>query len=154
MNCFNHPVDVAVGTCLDCNRGMCSRCSSKYNSPICSNCNSKRIEIEKKTIVNDIVAILVIGFFLALISKNTTEKPPSRNQIESFFYYYSFFASVAGWRYLNKITPQVFLFLPYIGWVIYFLIKSLLSLFIGFFVFPFKIYKDVNRYIELKNIPT
>ena len=32
---------------------------------------------------------------------------------------------VAGWKTLTRITPQVFLFLPILGWVFYFLVKAI-----------------------------
>lgn len=49
--------------------------------------------------------------------------------------------SIFGWKALNKITPRVFLILPLIGWVIYFLVKFFLSMIIGTFVTPFVIAK-------------
>ena len=46
-----------------------------------------------------------------------------------------------GWRALNRITPDVFLIMPIIGWLIFFLIKGFLSLLIGGFALPFVIVK-------------
>lgn len=48
-----------------------------------------------------------------------------------------------GWKALNKITPSIFLFLPLIGWVIYFVVKGLISVVIGMFVAPFVISKKI-----------
>ncbi len=50
----------------------------------------------------------------------------------------------AGWRTLTKITPQVFLFLPIGGWVLYFLLKGLLSMFIGWTTLPFRVVKCIR----------
>lgn len=44
-----------------------------------------------------------------------------------------------GWKALNKITPDIFLWMSIGGWAIYFLIKGLLSAIIGAFVAPFQI---------------
>ncbi len=52
-----------------------------------------------------------------------------------------------GWKALNKITPQIFLFMSIGGWAIYFLIKSLLSVLIGAFVAPFQISKMITNMI-------
>ena len=52
-----------------------------------------------------------------------------------------------GWRALNRITPQIFLFMSISGWVIYFLIKGLLSIFVGAFVAPFQIGKILSGYV-------
>lgn len=48
-----------------------------------------------------------------------------------------------GWQVLNKITPNIFLWMPIVGWIIYFLIKGVLSFFIGYIVAPFKIGKMI-----------
>ena len=44
-----------------------------------------------------------------------------------------------GWKALNRITPNIFLFMSFAGWIVYFLIKGILSVIIGAFVAPFKI---------------
>ena len=48
-----------------------------------------------------------------------------------------------GWNALSKLTSNIFLFLPIIGWLIYFVIKATLSLFIGWFFFIVKIVKII-----------
>lgn len=55
--------------------------------------------------------------------------------------------AVFGWKALNKITPDIFLFMSIGGWAIYFLIKGLLSAVIGAFVAPFQISKMVTNAI-------
>ena len=57
---------------------------------------------------------------------------------------------VFGWKALNKITPQMFLFLPIGGWIIYFLIKALLSCLIGGIIAPFQIGKMVSNAVSNK----
>lgn len=39
-----------------------------------------------------------------------------------------------GWRALAKITPDVFLWMPIASWLIYYLVKGMLSIMIGAFV--------------------
>jgi len=48
-----------------------------------------------------------------------------------------------GWKALNKIQPSIFLFMPLIGWFIYFVAKWLLSMLVGSFVAPFVIGKKI-----------
>lgn len=50
---------------------------------------------------------------------------------------------VAGWKTLTRVTPQVFLFLPILGWVLYFLIKAVLSMFVGLVAFPVRMIKNM-----------
>lgn len=49
-----------------------------------------------------------------------------------------------GWKSLNKITPSLFIWMPLIGWVIYFIIKFFLSVLIGYFVAPYQIGKKIS----------
>lgn len=53
-----------------------------------------------------------------------------------------------GWQALSRITPNVFLIMPIGGWIAYFLIKGVLSLFLGVFVAPFVIAKKLTKSIE------
>lgn len=56
--------------------------------------------------------------------------------------------SYFGWKALDKITPNIFLFMPIIGWVIYFIVKFILAFFVGFFVAPFQIAKMITNAIQ------
>ena len=53
-----------------------------------------------------------------------------------------------GWKALNRITPNIFLFMPIIGWVIYFSVKFVLSVIVGMFVAPFQIAKLITNGIQ------
>lgn len=48
-----------------------------------------------------------------------------------------------GWQALNKITPNIFLIMPVVGWLIYYLIKGILSAIVGMFVAPMVIAKKI-----------
>ena len=39
-----------------------------------------------------------------------------------------------GWKALSAITPNIFLIMPIVGWVIYFVVKATLSIVVGIFV--------------------
>ncbi len=61
-----------------------------------------------------------------------------------------------GWKALNRITPQIFLWMNFMGWVIYFIVKFMLSAMIGVIVAPFKIGKMISDFAidtinEVKN---
>ena len=56
---------------------------------------------------------------------------------------YALFFAICGWKALIKIQPAFFIVLPIIGWVIYFIIKFLLSALIGIFVGPYVISKKI-----------
>lgn len=56
--------------------------------------------------------------------------------------------AVFGWKALNKIQPDIFLFMPIVGWIIFFVIKGVLSVLIGIFVAPFVIAKKITEAIQ------
>lgn len=49
--------------------------------------------------------------------------------------------SFFGWKALNNIQPAMFIWMSWLGWIIYFCVKFILSAIIGLFVAPFKIGK-------------
>lgn len=53
-----------------------------------------------------------------------------------------------GWRFLTKIQPTMFIWMPMIGWVIYIFVKFLLSAIVGMFVAPIVIARWVNKVIQ------
>ena len=46
-----------------------------------------------------------------------------------------------GWKCVTSIQPRMFLFMPLIGWGIYFLVKFFVSLFAGLFLTPWQVAK-------------
>ena len=144
MKCANHPHLDAVATCVDCGKGLCVDCAHTFDVPICNSCNTARVQGEKSVLVKNIILTAVffaIGFYIA------------RDSIMGGIVIGYIFAGIPwGWSFLNKITPSIFLFLPLIGWVIYFFIKGILSLFIGFIALPVKIFQMVRDGKRLKGI--
>lgn len=156
MNCHNHIVQPAVAQCMDCSRGLCSECVSAYSIPICATCNSKRINAERNRIVKELLLTFVLGSTLAYFFYQWTNGghsfPLLYNIISYIIPFYIFSGIVPGWKTLTRITPAVFLFLPIIGWVFYFIVKLLLSLCIGLVMLPIRIVKNTSRLITLRKI--
>ncbi len=53
-----------------------------------------------------------------------------------------------GWKALSFITPNVFLIMPIGAWAIYYLVKGVLSVFVGVFVAPFQIGLMISRAVQ------
>lgn len=51
-------------------------------------------------------------------------------------------AIIYGWRFINFITPAMFVWMPIAGWIIYFVIKLFVSAFLGLFIIPYQITKS------------
>lgn len=56
--------------------------------------------------------------------------------------------SIFGWKALNRIQPAMFIWMSWIGWLIYFSVKFILSALIGLFVAPFKLAKWIAGVIH------
>lgn len=83
---------------------------------------------------------LILGLFTMLMTlfENSTVV------ILAFVVMFAYF----GWKALNKINLNVILIMPIGKWVFYYVIKGLLSLFIGVFVAPFVLAKKIANEIQ------
>lgn len=144
MKCHKHYDMDAVSQCLDCGKALCPQCSEKFTIPICDNCNLERIKNDRSVLVKNTV-IMIVLFIFGFITSDS-------NFFMAILSGYFFAGIPWGWSALNKITPNIFLFMPVIGWIIYFGIKLAVSLMIGMFVTPFKIYQIVKGLKETKQL--
>ena len=53
-----------------------------------------------------------------------------------------------GWKVLNSIQPEMFLWMTWVGWLIYFCIKFTIAVIIGVFVAPFKLARWIAAFIS------
>ena len=112
MNCYNHEERGIVAQCIDCGKGLCKECAEKYQSfnlVVCDNCANVRNSYDKgaftKTITTAVIA-LIVGLFISI---------SSGMEIGSILLFSVLTACVPfGWRILNKITPNIFIFMPVI----------------------------------------
>lgn len=97
-----------------------------------------KVSLGKSIIIGVVTAILyiiVLGV-AALISAKT---------FDAFIYIvFAYF----GWKTLNRIQSAMFVWMPLIGWVIYFVVKFILSAIIGAFVAPVVIGKGIYNKVE------
>lgn len=128
MNCFNHPNQPAVAQCADCGKGLCRQCASQYTIPICQSCNDKR----KGSDTVGYIKPLVICIILYIIGYNLEIMGP-----DHAFGGYMLMCAYAGWKFIGQFIPNIFLIfnLSAIFW--YYLIRLVISMFIGAFVTPF-----------------
>lgn len=148
MKCHKHFESDAVSQCLDCGKGLCLECTNKFTIPICSSCNLTRLKNNKNILVKNSI-ITIVAFVIGLYIYSGMEEATLPFTLLGAL----FIAGIPwGWSFLNKITPNVFLIMPVVGWLVYFGIKFTLALFIGIFIMPFKIYQIVKGLKELNTL--
>ena len=162
MKCHKHYEMDAVSTCLDCGKTLCPDCTEKYTIPSCDECAYFDFDVEQKSIKKSFIlsSVLFVLSFALILFLNFLIQMDEFGFIQvitiglllSLWYGYNVGAIVWGWKALNKITPEIFLFMPIGHWILYFLIKLALSSFVGIFVTPFFIFKYVKRYKKLSEL--
>lgn len=85
-----------------------------------------------------ILYLVIWGIMVALTATHST--------VIAFIYIVLF--TYFGWNALNRITPNMFVWMPLIGWIIYYVVKFILSIIVGMFVAPFQIAKKITNAIQ------
>lgn len=135
MKCHKHYEADAVSQCLDCGKELCPECTNKYSIPLCDSCNLARVQNNKRVLIKNSI-ITIVAFIIGLNIGGGNGEPVFMTPLRAIL-----FAGVPwGWNFLNKITPNIFLFMPVVGWLIYFEIKFFLSLTIR----KIHIYYEIN----------
>ena len=148
MRCALHPDREATGICVDCGKALCQECSNKFKPVLCPDCAEARNKQELKKVVT-VLCISIIFFIIAWNIEGSSGFSLSNRYMAFRVLAALFIAGVPwGWITLNKLTPNVFLVLPGIGWIMYFITKLILSFIIGIFAMIIKniyyIYKLVK----------
>lgn len=153
MKCFNHTNIDAVATCVDCGKSLCKTCASKYEPILCDDCYQERMnkynagqQEYKGSIVGSIiwsVILFIAGFVIPIIMYGEFDAA------SSFGMGYCLAGFPYGWRALNRITPDIFLIMPIVGWLIYFIIKAFLAVMIGWIAMPIQI---IRKIAEIRRI--
>lgn len=144
MKCAYHNDKDAVATCNICGKTLCSACASVINPPQCIGCYREglvsRMYAARRALITDILLGIAVAIFLPVLMSWLGD-----NNTYGLVVRLLFFGAPFGWRFFNKITPNIFLFMPIIGWVIYFCIKFGLSMTAGIFVAPYTIWKEIKE---------
>ncbi len=177
MKCINHPERDAAASCKICGKSLCPECANRFGQiPYCLTCEKTRftelrdeLKAELKRLTRAGIIFMIIGIIclIAAVAAALGSEPDFFSKSGLSFICililylllapYALFSIPFGWSTLNKITSDLFLFLPIVGWLIYFLIKFILSFYVGIFACPFiiskrkKNIKDLDSYLELLN---
>lgn len=131
-------IQYSVNACSNCGRRLTIEEDSICTPPLCINCaesyiqgiRSEMIKSILLSIVFMIVGIVLIGNFSGVLLAGIPY----------------------GWSLLNKLTSKFFMWLPIVGWLIYFLVKLVLSYFIGLIALPIKLIQWISKLSKANRI--
>lgn len=128
MNCYNHPSRHAVAQCVDCHKGLCYTCASKYEIPICDTCNNRRKRYELKEYLKPIVLsiiIFIIGFNIDGLGAD--------NGMTAYF----LASAYIGWKAINHFITTIWIWATLQSLLFQLFLKFAVALFLGVFIAPF-----------------
>ncbi|MDR0313991.1 MAG: hypothetical protein LBI14_10380 [Treponema sp.] len=78
MNCFYHPEEESVASCVDCGKALCRACAAKYKVAICDECNLKRNTADKAIAIKNFIPsfLFFIGGFIVMFLLSSSESIP------------------------------------------------------------------------------
>ena len=127
MNCYHHPNRPAVAQCVDCHKGLCHTCASKYEIPICDECNNRRKRVERTEYIKPLVIsiiIFIIGYQIDGLGDNLMVA-------------YFFASAYVGWKAINHFVTTVWVWFSMRSLLFQLFVKFAISLFLGVFIAPF-----------------
>ena len=144
MNCANHPTQAAVAQCTECGKGLCVQCVQNQPKPVCAACHEK---LRSQTVGSIVFHLLVyVGLFILGYKLNFMEGngfPDGR-----FASGYTLMAVVSGWQFLNSVVGWRLVQGDLTAWAIYYVLKLLISVIVGFFTAPFMILWNLIKLIS------
>lgn len=145
MNCFYHPDRPAVTTCTDCGKGLCSECASHSTPILCPECFDKRKEGNIRKDIRSLVIyvlLFIAGYSLA------PDDPGKSPEYNPFMIGYALVSIVTGWQFLTRYQPLFLQYASIVIWFFYFLVKILLSVWVGAILSPFIIIRKIYRIVK------
>lgn len=94
-----------------------------------------------------IIALLYLIVFTILFLTFVNQNTSAFSYEDTPMLIYFGVSGLIGWRTLNMITREYFIFLSFFGIAVYVFIKGILSIFIGFFIAPYKVAMLITNHI-------
>ena len=153
MKCYNHPKEDAIAQCQHCGKGLCEKCAKKWSSPICDDCQRNFID-EELASVNGELRLYIIASVVGAIFVGVGSIPNGLGNgiIGILWGAICFPMYPAGWRWLNHLTDYFAFFGTPAFWLIYLLIKLVLSAIVGIVALPYRLFTIYRRRKELAEL--
>ena len=128
----------SVNRCTRCGRQLTVEEDQAFNPPTCMNCAREHVSTVKSEMIKNIAISVVLMIVGIVVIRN-----PLGILLAGIPY---------GWSALNKITPAMFLWMSWVGWLIYFSIKLVVSYFIGLVALPIKLFQWISEIVKVKKL--
>lgn len=141
MNCYYHPHNTSVALCVDCNKGLCHSCATKYEMPICDTCNKARKQENALQFIKPFVfccILFAIGYSINIGGGS-----------DRVFGAYMLMCAYGGWKFINQFLPNLFILFSIQAIFFYYLIKLAVSILLGFFLTPFYLIYCLYKLIRI-----
>jgi len=155
MNCFYHPDSPSVAACIDCGKGLCQPCTAKFSIAICNDCNAKRNQKDKVTMINILLKKILPSIVLFIVAFLFMHKTGSYSNIYvSIIFGYIVMSIPWGWsRTGDMLGRRRFSFLRsgFLDWC-HWSLRISLSFLLGFVFFPLEVIKLIRAAKDSKKI--
>lgn len=140
MECINHPGTAAAGSCQICGKALCTHCMNRFNPPLCEPCLLSHNDAVARRLYIDlaVTAIIFIGV-AGFVAYNVPT-----NKSGGILIGLMLAGGYWGWQFLSRL-PLPLVLTSGLGFVIFFGVKFVLSVMVGFIVAPWQIFKRVKE---------
>ncbi len=144
MNCFDHQESAAVAQCTDCSKGLCATCASRFTPILCEQCLVVRNRRVARSLWVGLAVSVVIFAAGTAFAITYPRLPVGKAVFSGLLYSFGYW----GWKFLSDRFPGMTSG-SLVTWVIYVLLKLILSVVIGLVAGPYQIVRTI---LELRRI--
>lgn len=130
--------EYSVNRCSKCGRQLTMEEDAAFHPPTCMSCAREHVSTIKTEMIKNIAISVVLMIVGIVVIKN-----PAGVLLAGIPY---------GWSFLNKITPAMFVWMSWIGWAVYFLVKLIIAYFVGLIALPIKLFQWISEIVKVKQL--
>ena len=145
MKCFNHVDQDATATCMNCNKGLCVECSSRFSSILCEPCLIEHNKSVARTMyIGLAITVIIFLGFMSIFGSMQSSTGETLGYSKAIFPSLLFAFTFWGWKFLSDYFPRLTMGTGNV-WILYFIFKFFAAYFIGLIVGPYQIFKMMRE---------
>jgi hypothetical protein len=136
VKCFTH-IDVgAAALCSGCNKGLCTHCSTRFDTTLCEQCLLNHQKAVTDDTYTDLLmtVILFLGITWFFHKPQATHLPLVNSAMLGLIFSFTYY----GWKFLTNLFPTVWIGSGLV-WMIVTLVKFFAAYVLGLIVGPIQI---------------